>query len=181
MLNTLTRRLLQTNEDPAVRCVILTGNGRTFCAGLDLRQNRPEGAIRPASLPTTLDLRNTRPRCCRRWTSRPSARSHGMVITLIFAGSTLSAHESLDWGLANLVVPDAELTDRALAMAREIAANALLAMQAAKQMMRMGLDETCPDRGTPVYLAPLPLFKTRDMAEGMAAFMAKRPPQFTGQ
>ena len=40
MLNDLTRLLIRANEDPAVRCVILTGNGRAFCAGLDLRQER---------------------------------------------------------------------------------------------------------------------------------------------
>jgi len=100
---------------------------------------------------------------------------------LIFTGRTLSAQESLDWGLANLVVPDAELMDHAMAMAREIAANAPLAVQAAKRMMRMGLNETFPDHVHHVYLQLLPLFKTKDMAEGMAAFMAKRPPHFTGQ
>ena len=40
MLNDLTRLLIRANEDPAVRCVILTGNGRAFCAGLDLRKER---------------------------------------------------------------------------------------------------------------------------------------------
>ncbi len=64
MLNALTRRLLQANEDPAVRCLILTGSGRAFYAGLDLRKSRPNlqaGGISAASLPTTLDLRNTPP------------------------------------------------------------------------------------------------------------------------
>lgn len=41
MLNDLTRLLIRANEDPAVRCVIPTGNGRAFCAGLDLRKERP--------------------------------------------------------------------------------------------------------------------------------------------
>ncbi len=36
MLNQLTALLVQANEDPEVRVVILTGTGKAFCAGLDL-------------------------------------------------------------------------------------------------------------------------------------------------
>ena len=48
---------------------------------------------------------------------------------------------------------------RARDVAREIAANAPLAVQAAKRMMRMGLNETFPDHVHHVYLQLLPLFK----------------------
>jgi enoyl-CoA hydratase/carnithine racemase len=61
MLNELARLLTEANEDPAVRCVILTGNGRAFCAGLDLRQERNGNGLSVASSPTTLNLRNTPP------------------------------------------------------------------------------------------------------------------------
>jgi enoyl-CoA hydratase/carnithine racemase len=96
---------------------------------------------------------------------------------LIFTGRTLSAQEALDWGLANEVVPDAALMGRA----REIAGNAPLAVQAAKRMMRMGLNETFPDHVHHVYLQLLPLFKTQDMQEGIKAFMEKREPKFEGR
>jgi enoyl-CoA hydratase/carnithine racemase len=100
---------------------------------------------------------------------------------LIFTGRTLSADESLQWGLANAVVPDDELMPTARAMAREIAANAPLAVQAAKRMMRIGLDETFNDHVHHVYLQLLPLFRSEDMAEGMRAFMDKRVPRFQGR
>ena len=33
----LSELLIEADADPEVRCVILTGTGRAFCAGLDLR------------------------------------------------------------------------------------------------------------------------------------------------
>jgi enoyl-CoA hydratase/carnithine racemase len=56
-----------------------------------------------------------------------------------------------------------------------------LAVQAAKRMMRMGLNETFPDHVHHVYLQLLPLFKTQDMQEGIKAFMEKREPKFEGR
>ncbi|RDJ93424.1 enoyl-CoA hydratase/isomerase family protein, partial [Lacticaseibacillus rhamnosus] len=61
MLNDLTRLLIRANEDRDVRCVILTGNGRAFCAGLDLRKERSGDGLSSASSATSLDLRNTPP------------------------------------------------------------------------------------------------------------------------
>ncbi|MBI5261920.1 MAG: enoyl-CoA hydratase/isomerase family protein [Bradyrhizobium sp.] len=231
MLSELARLLIQANEDPAVRCVILTGKGRAFCAGLDLRQERDGNGLSLASSPTTLNLRNTPPTVLQSM-DKPTicavnggAAGYGMdtalgcdirlmaesakfaaafvkrgvvpesggtwllprmigwakASELIFTGRTLSARECLDWGLANEVVADSELTDRARALAGEIAANAPLAVQASKRMMRMGLNETFPDHVHHVYLQLLPLFKTRDMAEGMKAFMEKREPKFEGR
>lgn len=36
MLNELSKKLTEANEDPDIRCIVLTGSGRGFCAGLDL-------------------------------------------------------------------------------------------------------------------------------------------------
>ncbi|NEW86582.1 enoyl-CoA hydratase/isomerase family protein [Rhodopseudomonas sp. WA056] len=231
MLNTLAALLTKANEDPDVRCVILTGNGRAFCAGLDLTKERGDEGLSAASSPTTLDLRNTPPTVLQAM-DKPTicavnggAAGYGMdtalgcdirimaesaklaaafvkrgvvpesggtwflprmigwakAAELIFTGRTLSARESLEWGLANEVVPDAELMGRARAVAREIAGNAPLAVQAAKRMMRMGLNETFPDHVHHVYLQLLPLFKTQDMKEGIAAFMEKREAKFVGR
>jgi enoyl-CoA hydratase/carnithine racemase len=100
---------------------------------------------------------------------------------IIFTGRTLSAQESLELGLANEVVPDAELMSRARAVAAEIAANAPLAVQSAKRLMRMGLQETFNDHVHHVYLQFLQLVRTEDFREGMSSFLEKRPPDFKGR
>ena len=231
MLDRLTRLLITANEDPAVRCVILTGKGRAFCAGLDLRAEIDGGGLSTAAASTTLDLRHTPPTVLQAM-DKPTicavnggAAGYGMdtalgcdirimaeqaklaaafvkrgvvpesggtwllprmigwakASELIFTGRTLAARECLDWGLANEVVPDGELMRRAQQVAQEIAANAPLAVQAAKRMMRMGLNETFPDHVHHVYLQLLPLFRTKDMQEGIRAFMEKREAKFEGR
>ncbi|WP_309605600.1 enoyl-CoA hydratase-related protein [Phenylobacterium sp.] len=100
---------------------------------------------------------------------------------LIFTGRTLSAAESLALGLANEVVADAELLTRARAVAAEIAGNAPLAVQSAKRLMRMGLEETFNDHVHHVYLQFLQLVRTQDFREGMTSFLEKRPADFHGR
>lgn len=100
---------------------------------------------------------------------------------VIFTGRTLSAAESVELGLANEAVPDSELMARARAVAAEIAANAPLAVQSAKRLMRMGLSEGFNDHVHHVYLQFLQLVRTQDFREGMASFLEKRPADFQGR
>ena len=100
---------------------------------------------------------------------------------LIFTGRTLSAADSLALGLTNEVVPDAELMTRARTVAAEIAANAPLAVQSAKRLMRMGMEETFNDHVHHVYLQFLQLVRTADFREGMTSFLEKRPADFHGR
>ena len=240
MLTQLSDYLLEADRDPAVRVVILTGTGKTFCAGLDLVSATggaksgiaDSDAIGPGRTESvTLDLRRApptvifnldKPTIC---ALNGAAAGYGMdtalgcdirmmsdrakfaaafvkrgivpesggtwylprllgwskAAELIFTGRTLSAAESLELGLATHVVPDAELMSRARALALEIAANAPLAVQSAKRLMRMGLEETFNDHVHHVYLQFLSLIRTEDAKEGMVSFLEKRPAAFKGR
>ena len=100
---------------------------------------------------------------------------------LIFTGRTLSAAQCLEMGLVSEVVADDQVQARSREIATEIAANAPLAVQASKRLMRMGLNETFNDHVHHVFLQLLPLLKTEDAGEGMRAFMEKRPADFKGR
>jgi len=62
MLNALTEHLLEADADIDVRAIIITGAGKFFCAGLDLRgSDITKNLSENKSSPATLNLRNTPP------------------------------------------------------------------------------------------------------------------------
>ncbi len=100
---------------------------------------------------------------------------------MIFTGRTLGARECLELGLISRIVPVDRVLEESLALAREIAANAPLAVQASKRMMRMGLEESFPTHVHHVFLQLLPLTRTADFVEGVMSFLEKRQPRFQGR
>lgn len=67
MLMLISQLLLRADRDPDVRCVVITGEGRAFCAGLDLQAQMagPKGGLGnlggPASFTGEIDLREAPP------------------------------------------------------------------------------------------------------------------------
>jgi enoyl-CoA hydratase/carnithine racemase len=99
---------------------------------------------------------------------------------LIFTGRQVDAAEALSIGLANQVVPAADVLAAAQEMARRLARGPALALRAAKEAIDHGLDT---DLATGLDIERVrfaALFATDDQSIGMSAFMEKRPAEFTG-
>src|ERR1700722_9060402 len=151
------------------------GYGMDTALGCDIRL-----MARSAKLAAAFTKRGVVPESGGTWLL-PRLIGWSKAAELIFTGRTLTADQCLEMGLVSQVVPDADLAGVARALALEIAANAPLAVQASKRMMRMGLTETFNDHVHHVFLQLLPLMRSEDAREGMRSFMEKRPAQFTGR
>ena len=235
MLDSLSKALRDSDGDREVRVIVITGAGRGFCAGLDLKDlaagtgidaNGGGGLANvrfdlagspPIVLHTTdkpvicalngpaagygldmalgCDIRiaSTEAKLAAVFTKRgilPESGGTWLLPRLIgwakaaevaFRGMTLSAEEALEMGLVNRVVDPDQLMPATHEIAAEIAANAPLAVQATKRMMRLGLEETFEANVHHVFLQLLPLFQTEDFKEGVQSFLQKRPAQFRGR
>lgn len=106
---------------------------------------------------------------------------YAIGMEMLLTGDPIDAETAARWGLVNKVVPPAELLDTAFAYARKIAANAPLAVQAAKELAVRSRDT---DLNTGLRIEAVInrlLSMTEDAKEGPAAFAAKRPPNFQGR
>jgi 2-(1,2-epoxy-1,2-dihydrophenyl)acetyl-CoA isomerase len=99
---------------------------------------------------------------------------------LLFTGEMLTAQRAAEIGMINAVVPDSELMSRALAMAGRLAAAPTAAIGQIKKLLEAS---AANDYGGQLDLerrAQIESGKTKDFVEGVAAFLEKRPPRFTG-
>ena len=100
---------------------------------------------------------------------------------LLFTGRIVDAEEAAGIGLVSRVVAHEELLPTALDLAQRIAANPPLAVQRLKRGLREALDPDWSELGRFVSTSLAELFQTADHAEGVAAFLEKRPASYHGR
>jgi enoyl-CoA hydratase/carnithine racemase len=227
MLDALAEILGEIEADPSCRAVVLTGAGRAFSAGADIKEwtaldpqtfSRVWGqrghvlfdrvaALRPPviaaingitfggglELALCADIRiaatvarvglpevtiGTIPG----WggTQRlPRLIGAGRAKQMIFSGQPIDAARALAWGLVSEVVEPDALLDRAQELAQAIAANAPIAVQAAKRVIDAGLPTSAAT--TLEGDAGVMCGATEDFSEGRASFLERRPPRYQGK
>jgi 2-(1,2-epoxy-1,2-dihydrophenyl)acetyl-CoA isomerase len=226
-LHAALRAALEEGADPEIRCVVITGAGRGFCAGQDLnefsmidRTLREEleetyhpnirlirGLAKPVIAAVNgpvagagLSLASA---CDIRVASTAAAFVPGFVgIGLVpDSGGTWFLHrllgftrafewmssnrklgpdEALAWGLVSEVIPAESFDARVADLAATWAALPTVAVAMTKQLFEQAHAASLEDQlALEADLQQLAI-GTADFAEGVAAFLAKRPPRFTG-
>jgi enoyl-CoA hydratase/carnithine racemase len=100
---------------------------------------------------------------------------------MIFTARQYGAEDALRLGLLNQVVPRAELEDFTRKYAGTIARNASLTIRAAKQAIAAVLRGPSERDVTEIGRMVAACFDSADYAEGVRAFLEKRPPDFEGK
>lgn len=100
---------------------------------------------------------------------------------MCLTGRRVKAEEALAWGLVDDVAPLDALRGRALELAREIAENAPLAVEATRATLRGDLAAHVKAQTDREFVIQSELRKTSDFAEGIRAVAERRPGHFTGR
>lgn len=102
---------------------------------------------------------------------------------MIFTGRPVRGQDAVTLGLAEEAVPTDQVLDRAMALARQLAAGPTAALAAAKRSIDDGMDTDLATGLRIESAAFASLFATEDQKTGMASFIAEGPGKatFTGR
>jgi enoyl-CoA hydratase/carnithine racemase len=111
----------------------------------------------------------------------PRAVPKAIALQMIATGERISADRAAQFGLVNAVVPAAEVRGTALALARQVCANAPVAVRESLAVARQAADLAEEELWTVSRAASDRVRQTEDFKEGPRAFVEKRPPRWVGR
>ena len=111
----------------------------------------------------------------------PRLVGHGRALLLNLSGDPISGTKAYDWGLVEQVVPRVELEETALELARTLAQRSPHAMGVVKELAAQTRDLPIEEGLRREAQGFMRCLGSEDGAEGVAAFLEKRAPQFTGK
>jgi len=100
---------------------------------------------------------------------------------LIMLGERISAEEAASIGLVNKVVPKEKLQEETVSFAKKFVEGPPVALRLAKEMLNFGTQVPL-DVGLKLEAEAFGIvLSTKDVMEGVSAFMSKRKPEFKGK
>ena len=232
MLKGLHEVVMRIHGDSRVRCVLLTGEGKNFCAGGDVHVFLDKGADLPdyirvatsylqivAGLLMHLNapvvaavqgfaaggggmglvcssdmvIAGASARFLAGATRVAMVPDAGVSVTLtqlvglrkameiLMLNPVITSGEALAMGLINRVVPDDQLLQEGLALARQLAQGAPAALAATKRLLYSGLGQSVEAAMPEENRTQAQLCGMADALEGLRAVIEKRAPKFTGK
>jgi enoyl-CoA hydratase/carnithine racemase len=103
-----------------------------------------------------------------------------MAAKLFYVGERITGERMVQLGLADELVPDDQVRERAQALAHEIALSAPQAVQSTRETLRLGLADQVRAINARELAIQQPQFASQDFREGVAASSERRLPVFTG-
>ena len=103
------------------------------------------------------------------------------MMDLTLTNRVLSAIEAEAWGLVNRLVPDDEVDAAAAVLAQQLADGPSRALGQAKRVVYYGADHALLEAGEFEARTITQVMTGHDAKEGIAAFVERRPPNFTGE
>jgi enoyl-CoA hydratase/carnithine racemase len=103
------------------------------------------------------------------------------AVEMAMTGDPIDAPTAADWGLVNKVVPAGELVDATLDLLRRATRGSSLSKGMGKRAFYAQIDLDQPKAYAYAIEVMASASQTADAKEGVAAFLEKRPPKFTGR
>jgi len=221
---------IRCDEDPVIRAVVLTGAGKTFCVGGDLKfftgcgdqissvlkeitvycnaavsrfsrmqkplitsVNGPAAGIGMSfALCGDMIIAAETASFVAAYTAAALSPDGGMTYILprmigllkakeiILTNRRLTAHEALNWGMINKLVPGAELMKETESLAKSFAKGPTRSLGMVKKLLNDCFSGTLETQMEQEARGVAEMARTKDGQEGMGAFVEKRRPVFIG-